>query len=88
MPQASEYITEWWGASAKRLGLIAQDVEPDVHALTNAADELLRVRGFVTTRLFSFQREVEPDEDERNAIAYMIEEWDYGGWVRDGEADE
>lgn len=29
-----------------------------------------------------------PTDDERDAIQYLIEEWDFGGWRSTDEADE
>jgi hypothetical protein len=50
------------------------------------ATQFLESRGFKLSPHWTWVRLEPPDEVERDAISFMIAEWDYGGWETPAEA--
>lgn len=46
------------------------------------AMDYLDACGFVLTSDWEWARETPPNKEEASAIQFMVEEWDYGGYVK------
>ena len=54
------------------------------------AIDFLQSCGYTLQRNWSWllpEGKTMPDDREQDAIAYLIEEWDFDGWVRPGSGD-
>ena len=67
MPQASEELRRKWGGE--------QGVGED------KACDFLTSRGFAMTFNFQWVRDTPPDALEEEAMQFLFEEWDWGGYV-------
>ena len=50
------------------------------------ATSFLEGRGFTLSPHWTWVRDTEPDEREADAIGFMVNEWDFGGWQTPDEA--
>jgi len=66
MPQASEELRRKWGGE--------QGVGED------KACDYLQAKGFVLTRQWEWCRATPPNEEEAEAMQFLFEEWDWGGY--------
>lgn len=70
MPQASEQDRQW---------VRAHFGSTDVHGVQKE----LEARGFHLTKEWCWKRSRIPNDFEWRCINFLVEEWDYGGYVED-----
>lgn len=74
MPQADENLRQEWGGQDG----IGED----------KAEDYLKGKGYTLSRYFIWilpNPNHVPTKEELGAIGFLIDEWDYGGWVRTKE---